>query len=36
VKFAAVDLWGPDAEGAGDAVYVDLFENYLEPGDKRS
>ena len=33
VKFAAVDLWGPHAEGKGDFVYVDLFENYLESQD---
>jgi nitrile hydratase len=31
VKFAATELWGPDAEGKSDAVYVDLFEDYLEP-----
>jgi len=36
VKFAALDLWGPDAEGKGDAIYVDLFEDYLEPRDERS
>jgi nitrile hydratase len=34
VKFAAVDLWGPDAERKDDAVYVDLFEDYLEPQDQ--
>lgn len=28
VRFAARDLWGPDA-GAHD-VYLDLFESYLE------
>jgi nitrile hydratase subunit beta len=31
VKFTAGDLWGPNAEGKGDAVYVDLFEDYLLP-----
>jgi len=31
VKFLATELWGPDAEGKSDAVYVDLFEDYLEP-----
>jgi nitrile hydratase len=31
VKFAATELWGPDAEGKSDAVYVDLFEDYLDP-----
>ena len=31
VKFLAKDLWGPDAERPDDAVYVDLFENYLTP-----
>jgi nitrile hydratase len=30
VRFAARDLWGPEA-GSGDAVYLDLWEDYLEP-----
>lgn len=30
VKFEAEELWGPDAEKAGDTVYLDLFEDYLE------
>ena len=30
VKFEAAELWGPSAEAASDAVYVDLFEHYLE------
>lgn len=30
VKFEAAELWGPSAEAATDAVYVDLFEHYLE------
>jgi len=30
VRFAARELWGPDAPER-DAVYVDLFEPYLEP-----
>ncbi len=29
VRFAATELWGPDAE-PGTAVHVDLFESYLE------
>jgi hypothetical protein len=31
VKFLAKDLWGPNAERQDDAVYVDLFEDYLTP-----
>jgi nitrile hydratase beta subunit len=31
VKFLAKDLWGADAERPDDAVYVDLFEDYLAP-----
>lgn len=31
VKFLMKDLWGPDAERPDDAVYVDLFEDYLTP-----
>jgi nitrile hydratase beta subunit len=31
VRFEARDLWGDDAEQPGDAVYIDLFEDYLEP-----
>jgi len=30
VRFAARELWGPQAS-ARDAVYVDLFDDYLEP-----
>lgn len=30
VRFAARELWGPEAS-ARDAVYIDLFEPYLEP-----
>jgi nitrile hydratase beta subunit len=30
VRFAARELWG-DAAGAADAVYIDLWEDYLEP-----
>jgi len=30
VKFAARELWGPDA-AARDNVYIDLWEDYLEP-----
>jgi nitrile hydratase beta subunit len=30
VRFDARDLWGPEAP-ARDAVYIDLFEPYLEP-----
>ncbi|HWA59818.1 MAG TPA: SH3-like domain-containing protein, partial [Caulobacteraceae bacterium] len=30
VRFAARELWGPDA-GRRDAVYLDLWEPYLEP-----
>ncbi|ANT62265.1 hypothetical protein AYJ57_17740 [Salipiger sp. CCB-MM3] len=29
VRFEAADLWGPDA-GGKDAVYIDLYETYLE------
>ncbi len=32
VRFDADELWGPDAGGRG-AVYVDLFDDYLEPAD---
>lgn len=31
VKFDATELWGAADASANDAVYVDLFENYLEP-----
>jgi len=31
VSFAAADLWGADAESAGDEVLADLMESYLEP-----
>jgi len=31
VRFAALELWGPDAE-PGSAVHLDLFEQYLTPG----
>ncbi|MGI9556344.1 MAG: nitrile hydratase subunit beta [Solirubrobacterales bacterium] len=30
VRFDAEELWGPDAEAAGDELCVDLFEHYLE------
>lgn len=30
VRFAARELWGPDAHPA-DAVYVDLWDDYLDP-----
>jgi nitrile hydratase beta subunit len=30
VRFEASELWGPSAEVGSDAVYVDLFEHYLE------
>jgi nitrile hydratase len=30
VRFAAHELWGAEA-AAGDAVYVDLCDSYLEP-----
>jgi nitrile hydratase len=30
VRFEAADLWGPNAN-KGSAVYVDLWEDYLEP-----
>lgn len=30
VRFAARELWGPDA-AEGDHLYLDLFEDYLEP-----
>jgi nitrile hydratase len=30
VRFAAAELWG-DHTPARDAVYVDLWEDYLEP-----
>lgn len=30
VRFEGTELWGPDA-GRRDAVYVDLFDEYLEP-----
>jgi len=30
VRFAARELWGPEASGR-DAVYIDLFDDYLEP-----
>ncbi|MBI2970676.1 MAG: nitrile hydratase subunit beta [Gammaproteobacteria bacterium] len=30
VRFAARELWGSEAP-AGDAVYIDLFDEYLEP-----
>jgi len=31
VRFAARELWGPEA-GPRDAVYVDLWDDHLEPG----
>jgi nitrile hydratase len=30
VRFAARELWGPDA-GANEAIHVDLWEHWLEP-----
>ena len=30
VRFEGVELWGPDA-GPRDAVYIDLYQSYLEP-----
>ena len=30
VRFAAGELWGPEAS-ARNAIYIDLFEDYLEP-----
>ena len=30
VRFDARELWGPEAP-ARDAIYIDLFEPYLEP-----
>ena len=30
VRFAARELWGPDGH-ARDAVYVDLWDDYLDP-----
>jgi nitrile hydratase subunit beta len=30
VRFTARELWGPDAP-AGDALYIDLWDDYLEP-----
>lgn len=30
VRFEGADLWGPDA-GPRDAVYIDLYDTYLEP-----
>jgi nitrile hydratase beta subunit len=32
VRFEASELWGESAERPGDAVCIDLFESYLEPG----
>jgi nitrile hydratase len=32
VRFEAVELWGPSAEGP-DCVYIDLWESYLENED---
>lgn len=34
VRFAAEELWGADAEGRG-AVFLDLWESYLEPDEER-
>ena len=34
VRFAARELWGPDASPR-DAVYVDLWDDYLEPDPDR-
>ena len=30
VRFAARELWGPDA-AAGDGLYIDLWDDYLDP-----
>ena len=30
VRFGATELWGADAESAGDEICVDVFEHYLE------
>ena len=32
VRFTAQELWGPAAP-AGDQLFIDLWEDYLEPGD---
>ena len=34
VRFSATELWGSDGDPCG-AVYVDLWERYLEPGSTR-
>jgi len=33
VRFDARELWGPDVVAA-DCLYIDLWEDYLEPGDE--
>lgn len=33
VAFAATELWGPQAN-RGDHLYIDLWEDYLEPAEK--
>ncbi len=30
VRFAGRELWGPDAP-AGDVIYIDLWDDYLDP-----
>jgi nitrile hydratase subunit beta len=35
VRFEGRELWGPDA-GPRDAVYIDLFDEYLEPAEMHS
>jgi len=35
VRFDARELWGDDAEGEG-CVYLDLWDCYLEPADRRN
>ena len=34
VRFAATELWGP-AASASDSLYIDLWEDYLEPFEAR-
>ena len=35
VRFEGRELWGPNA-GSRDAVYIDLFDEYLEPAEMHS
>jgi nitrile hydratase len=32
VRFEARELWGPEA-GPNDAVYIDLWDSYIEPAN---